>query len=90
MGLYLLVLIAQYAIAAYEFVLVAYVLSTMFPNASKNKLVQIMAMMVEPFLAFFKRFVPMIGIIDITPIVALLVLQYAAQGIIALLQMFVR
>jgi YggT family protein len=36
----------------------------------------------EPYLRIFRRFIPMIGPLDISPIVALLVLQFVGLGLI--------
>ena len=36
----------------------------------------------EPYLRLFRRFIPMIGPLDISPIVALLVLQFVGLGLI--------
>ncbi len=39
----------------------------------------------EPYLGLFRRFIPPIGPIDISPIVAILVLQFVGGAIIALI-----
>jgi len=41
---------------------------------------------VEPYLSIFRRFIPPIGPIDISPIVAVLVLQFGGQALIALIR----
>jgi uncharacterized protein YggT (Ycf19 family) len=40
----------------------------------------------EPYLGIFRRFIPPIGPVDISPIVAILVLQIVGQLIIALIR----
>ncbi|MCS7003160.1 MAG: YggT family protein [Dehalococcoidia bacterium] len=46
-----------------------------FPISRDNPLVQILDQITEPVLAPLRRIVPTIGMIDITPIVAILLLQ---------------
>ena len=41
---------------------------------------------VEPYLSIFRRFIPPIGPVDISPIVAVLVLQIAGFALIALIR----
>ena len=41
---------------------------------------------VEPYLSIFRRFIPPIGPVDISPIVAVLVLQIAGFALIALVR----
>lgn len=54
-----------------------------------NRLVQLLYQITEPVLAPFRRVIPPVGMMDITPIVALLVLQLAQRIIITMLvQMF--
>ena len=40
----------------------------------------------EPYLSIFRRFIPPIGPVDISPIVAVLVLQIVGQLIVALIR----
>lgn len=54
-----------------------------------NRFVQILYQVTEPVLAPFRKIIPPVGMIDITPIVALLVLQIAQRIIVTMLyQMF--
>lgn len=50
-------------------------LITWFPIAPDNPIVRVLDDVTEPIMAPLRRVVPRIGMIDITPIVALLVLQ---------------
>ena len=54
-----------------------------------NRFVQILYQVTEPVLAPIRRIIPPIGMIDITPIVALLVLQVVQRIVVTMLvQMF--
>lgn len=69
----------------YSYVLIAYILLSWFPNARESKFGQILQMLCEPFLAPFRRVIPPIGgMLDISPIVAFLVLNLAQAGIRAI------
>ncbi|MHB0876863.1 MAG: YggT family protein [Anaerolineae bacterium] len=50
-----------------------------------NRFVQILFQVTEPVLAPFRKIIPPMGTIDITPIVALLVLQIAQRIIVTML-----
>lgn len=69
--------------------ILARVLLSWFRVDPYNRFVQILYQITEPVLGLFRRFVPPIGMIDITPIVALLVLQIVQRLVISMLiQMF--
>jgi len=50
-----------------------------FPLGTGNPLVVILDQITEPVLAPLRRVVPRIGLIDITPIVAIILLQVVAE-----------
>jgi YggT family protein len=72
----------------YSFVIVIYVLFSWFPMRS-GALADIYAALgkiCDPYLNLFKRLIPPIGgMVDITPIIALLVLQFGASFLVWLL-----
>jgi YggT family protein len=47
---------------------------------------QLLERLVEPYLAPFRRFIPPLGFIDISPIVALIALRLAYSGLLAILE----
>ena len=49
-------------------------LMSWFPNARRNQIVQLLYQITDPILVPLQRLVPRIGMIDITPIVAVLIL----------------
>ena len=72
----------------YFYMIIAYVLLSWIPNARESFAGQWLGKLVEPYLAPFRRFIPPIGgMLDISPIVALLSLQFVAWGLIAVLSM---
>ncbi|PIQ79441.1 hypothetical protein COV81_02025 [Candidatus Peregrinibacteria bacterium CG11_big_fil_rev_8_21_14_0_20_41_10] len=54
------------------------VLLSWFGNP-RNAFTLLIARIADPVLAFFRRFIPLIGMIDISPIVAILVIDYGSQ-----------
>lgn len=73
----------------YFYMIIAYVLLSWLPNARDSFVGQILGKLVEPYLAPFRRIIPPIGgMLDISPIVAMIALQFVAWGIIAVLGLF--
>ncbi|MGG3999034.1 YggT family protein [Anoxybacillus kestanbolensis] len=77
-------------IQVYSYAIIAYILMSWFPNARETKIGQFLANICEPYLEPFRRFIPPIGMIDISPIVALLVLRFATAGVYGLVDMVIR
>ncbi|WP_372459102.1 YggT family protein [Alkalihalobacillus deserti] len=72
------------AIYIYSFFIIGYILMSWFPNARESSLGQFIGRIVEPYLEPFRRFVPPLGMIDLSPIVAIIVLRLAGGGVAAL------
>jgi YggT family protein len=70
--------------------IIIYVLLSWLPNARESFIGELLGRLVEPYLAPFRRFIPPIfGMIDISPIVALIVLNLASYGLVSLIGYFV-
>ncbi|MDQ0206432.1 YggT family protein [Alkalicoccobacillus murimartini] len=76
----LLYLILQ-AARLYSFLILAWVLMSWFPNARESSIGQMIGRLVEPYIDMFRQFVPRLGMIDLSPIVSLLVLNMATNGL---------
>ncbi|WNF35537.1 YggT family protein [Bacillaceae bacterium IKA-2] len=72
----------------YSYVVIAYILMSWFPNARESTIGQFIASVVEPYLAPFRKIIPPLGMIDISPIVAIIALRFATYGVSALFAMF--
>lgn len=76
------------AIQIYLYALIIYILMSWFPNARETTIGQFLAKICEPYLEPFRRIIPPLGMIDISPIVAFLVLRFATDGLWSLYGMF--
>lgn len=74
----------------YRILIIGYILLSWLPNARESFIGEWLGKLVEPYLTPFRRVIPPIGgMLDISPIVALLALQFVAMGIIAIIDIFV-
>ncbi|KQL54705.1 hypothetical protein AN964_15135 [Heyndrickxia shackletonii] len=64
----------------YSYVVIIYIFMSWF-NAQQTSVGNLFARICEPYLEPFRRIIPPLGMIDISPIVALIVLQLARAGI---------
>lgn len=74
---------------AYTTVIFVYVIMSWLPNTETGVVGQVyhaLGMLCDPYLNLFKRLIPPIGgMVDITPIIALLVLQFLVRIIVWIL-----
>ncbi len=69
-------------------ILISVVLSWVAPRGH-NPAIKLLYDLTDPLLAFFRRFLPPMGGIDISPLVALIALQFAKMAIMPLLQQMI-
>ncbi|RFU63195.1 YggT family protein [Peribacillus saganii] len=79
--MYFVVQILLQLIEIYSYALIIYILMSWFPNARESAIGQFLGKICEPYLEVFRRFIPSIGMIDISPIVAFFVLNLASRGL---------
>ena len=65
----------------YQWMIVAYVLISWFPEYRNGRFAQVLSSVVEPYVAIFRRWIPPLGMFDISTIVAIIVLQIAIRGL---------
>ncbi|QGH34441.1 YggT family protein [Gracilibacillus salitolerans] len=74
--------ILHYAMLFYTYAIIIYILMSWFPGARESSFGQMLGSIVEPYLEPFRKIIPPIGgMIDISPIVAIFVLQFAMRGL---------
>ncbi|MNV79567.1 YGGT family protein [compost metagenome] len=70
----------------YFYMIFAYILMSWVPNVRDSFIGELLGKLVEPYLAPFRKFIPPImGMIDISPIIALFVLNWAVVGLKSIL-----
>ncbi|RCW70787.1 YggT family protein [Saliterribacillus persicus] len=80
--MYMLYEILSTAMTIYSYAIIIYILMSWFPGARESSIGQFLAKIVEPYLEPFRKIIPPIGgMIDISPIVAIFVLQFAIRGL---------
>ena len=83
----LLLRVVNFLFEVYYYMVIAYILMSWVPQMRDTKIGQLLERLVEPFLAPFRRFIPSLGVIDISPIVALAALYFAQSGVTTLIIM---
>jgi YggT family protein len=77
------------AITLFSFLLIAYILMSWVPSIREGKFGQLLGKIVEPYLSFFRQFIPPLGMIDISPIVAIFALRFISRGIDTIFNMII-
>lgn len=70
----------------YTYAIIGYILMSWIPALQTSAIGAFLAKIVEPYLNIFKRFIPPLGMIDFSPIVALIALRFISQGLLIVLQ----
>lgn len=74
----------------YRFLIIGYILLSWLPNARDSFIGEFIGKLVEPYLSIFRRFIPPIGgMLDLSPIVALLALHFVSYGLIGVVDFLV-
>lgn len=71
----------------YSILLVIYVLMSWVPSTRETSIGRLLAKICEPYLDIFRKIIPPIGMIDISPIVALIALNLIVRGLFTVFQM---
>ncbi len=78
LGLYQLIM---YAIRFYEIAMIVYFLLSWIPNARQSTLWDILVRLCEPYVGFFRQFIPAIGGVSFAGILALFTLGVIRYGV---------
>ncbi|QUW21809.1 YggT family protein [Sporosarcina sp. Marseille-Q4063] len=78
------------AITLFSFLLIAYILMSWVPSMREGKFGQLLGKIVDPYLSFFRQFIPPLGMIDISPIVAIFALRFIDRGVATIFNMIIQ
>ncbi|TMN23507.1 YggT family protein [Lentibacillus cibarius] len=65
------------ALQLYSFALIIYIFMSWFPGARESAFGSFLTKICEPYLEPFRKIIPPLGMIDFSPIVAIMVLYFA-------------
>lgn len=77
--MYQLFLIIYYGLEIYSYALIIYIFMSWFPGSRDTAIGNFLTKICEPFLEPFRKIIPPLGMIDLSPIVAIFVLLLARQ-----------
>lgn len=80
--------VLQTAFLVYRYMLIGYILMSWVPALQESAVGRFLEKVCEPYLGFFRKFIPPIGMIDISPIVGLFVLYFIERGVYNVLMFF--
>lgn len=69
------------AISIYSLLLIVYILMSWVPSMRENAFGRFVGKIVEPYLSFFRKFIPPFGMIDFSPIIAIFALRFISSGV---------
>lgn len=69
-----------YFLVIYQYTMILYVLLTWFPNMRSHPIFRLLGVLVEPYLSRFRRIIPPIGMIDISPLIGFFLIRVAIMG----------
>ncbi|MCY9374886.1 YggT family protein [Bacillus sp. T17B1] len=87
MILYQVFSVLSLLITIYSFALIIYIFMSWVPSTRETAVGRFLASICEPYLEPFRKIIPPIAMLDISPIVAMLVLQFAKTGLWGLYRM---
>lgn len=76
------------AIQIYSVLLIIYILMSWIPSSRETKFGRLLEKIAEPYLGFFRKFIPPLGMIDISPIVGLFALNLISRGVREVFRLF--
>lgn len=74
----------------YTLMIFARIISSWLPQLHQYRIMQFINYYTDPYLNFFRRFIPPLGMIDFSPIVAILCLSFIQNILISMIASFVR
>lgn len=73
--------IVSWGFYVYYILIIVYIIMSWIPQLRESAVAYAIARLVEPYLSVFRNIIPPIGMIDISPIVAIIALRFVEQGV---------
>ncbi|WP_068672465.1 YggT family protein [Oceanobacillus sp. Castelsardo] len=86
--MYQLLQILDLALNLYSWGIIIYIFMSWFPGARESTFGELLGKICEPYLELFRKFIPPLGMIDFSPIIAIFVLHLARIGLFEFFRMF--
>jgi YggT family protein len=83
----MLIQIVDKVFLIYLIMLFIRILGSWLPELQQTRFMQFIAFYTDPYLNFFRSFIPPLGMIDISPIVAFISLNFIEAGVKALIRL---
>ncbi|TQR08197.1 YggT family protein [Psychrobacillus soli] len=77
------------AVTIYTYALIVYILMSWVPSIQQSSIGKFLGRICDPYLDIFRKIIPPLGMIDISPIVAIFTLQLAMSGVAYLFLAFI-
>lgn len=81
----LLIQLVNVAFQVYSWLMIARILLSWVRHDPRNPIIRFIYEITEPFLGLFRRIIPPIGMIDVSPIAAFIVLDLIRRFVLSLL-----
>lgn len=75
-----LLLVLYYALSAYYYIMIAYILMSWIPELRGSKLYGYVSSITDPYLRIFRGLI-VIGMIDLTPIIGFMLYQFGLNAL---------
>lgn len=81
--------VGRYVFDIYYWLIFIFILGSWFPQFHSTKIGTLIGKLVDPYLSIFRRFIPPLGVIDISALLGILAYSYIASfALIGLNQVF--
>lgn len=71
--------VGQYIYSIYYWLILIAIFGSWFPQFSSTKIGMWIGKLVEPYLSLFRKIIPPLGVIDLSPIIALFAYRFLGQ-----------
>jgi len=75
-----LLLVLYYALTAYYYIMIAYILMSWIPELRRSKFYGFVSSVTDPYLRIFRGLI-VIGMMDLTPIIGLMLYQFGLSAL---------